>query len=130
MGILGSKVQEFPPCEFKRTEDGQIITKHDKEIGQRKNCQKMMIFPAEFKSGDIIGSKLSSRIYNDLQMFSKTEQKRNARLKDKEQYATSDASVDVKTRLILLTMINNGVLDRVEGVVAIGKVFYLCVEIC
>jgi hypothetical protein len=29
-----------------------------------------------------------------------------------------------------LTMINNGVLDRVEGVIAIGKVFYLCVEIC
>lgn len=66
-------------------------------------------------------SKLSSRIYNDLQMFSKGEAKRNARLKDKETLATSDASIDVKTRLIILKWINNGDLDLVEGAIAIGK---------
>lgn len=81
-----------------------------------------MVFPEEFKCGDLLDSKLSSRIYNDLQMFSKAETKRSARLKDKQALATSDAALDAKTRLILLSWINNEVLDRVEGVIAIGKV--------
>lgn len=84
-----------------------------------------MNFRANFNSGDIMGSRLSSRIYNDLQMASKAEEKRKAKLKDKEGIATSDASVDVKTRLILLKWINNGDIDRIEGVVAIGKVINL-----
>jgi len=117
-----SKVQEFPPCGFRRNQNGDIITRHDKEVGLKKNCQKMMTgFPSNFKSGDLLESRLSSRIYNDLQMFSKTESKRGARLKDKTGIATSDASVDVKSRLILLKWIDAGSIDRVEGVIAIGK---------
>jgi len=119
--LYDSKVEKFPRSGFKKNENGEIVTKHNKEIGQKKNCQKMMMFPAGFNSGDVIESKLSSRIYNDLQMFSKAEMKRSSRLKDKEQIATSDTSVDVKTRLILLKWINNGELDRVEGVIAVGK---------
>lgn len=120
-------MQKFPPCGFKKNEFGEIVTKHSKEINQKRNCQKIMQFPSEFNSGDILESKLSSRIYNDLQLFSKAEVKRSARLKDKEQHATSDASVDVKTRLILFTWIENELFDRVEGVIAVGKVSMLTV---
>ncbi|KAI6182844.1 Serine/threonine-protein kinase RIO3 [Aphelenchoides bicaudatus] len=117
-----SKVQEFPASGFRKDDHGNIITKHNKEIGQQRNCQKIMQgFSTNFNSGDILDNKISSRIYNDLQMFSKGETKRNARLKDKETLATSDASVDVKTRLILLKWINAGDLDRIEGSIAIGK---------
>jgi serine/threonine-protein kinase RIO1 len=116
-----SKAQEFPPCGFRRNQNGEIITKHNKEVGQQRNCQKMMQFQPNFNSGDLLEEKLSSRIYNDLQMFSKGEAKRQARLKDKEKIATSDASIDVKTRLIILKWINNGDLDSVEGAIAIGK---------
>lgn len=69
-----------------------------------------------------MGQKISSRIYNDLQLHAKEERRRHARIKDKQEIATSDASVDVKSRLLLLNWINQGILDRVEGVIAIGKV--------
>ena len=55
-------------------------------------------------------------------MFSKAEVKRKARLHDKEEKATSDASLDGKTRLCLFKWINVGLFDRVEEVIAIGKV--------
>ena len=38
------------------------------------------------------------------------------REKDKEEKATSELSVDVQTRLILLKWINSGEFDRVEGI--------------
>ncbi|KAI6207996.1 Serine/threonine-protein kinase RIO3 [Aphelenchoides besseyi] len=115
------KVQQFPPCGFVRTEDGKLLTKHDKEIAQRRNCQKMMLFPSDFKSGDIMDARLSSKIYNDLSMFSKGEAKRKARVKDKEEKATSEACIDLKTRIIILKFINANHIDRVEEIIAIGK---------
>ncbi|KAI6203320.1 Serine/threonine-protein kinase RIO3 [Aphelenchoides besseyi] len=107
------KVQQFPPCGFVRTEDGKLITKHDKEIGQRRNCQKMMLFPSNFKSGDIMDARLICS--------PKAKQNERHESKTKKKKATSEASVDTKTRLILLKWINAGDIDRVEEIIAIGK---------
>jgi serine/threonine-protein kinase RIO1 len=54
-------------------------------------------------------------VYNELRTFGKLETKRQMRVKDKEEKATSEVSVDVQTRLVLLKWINSGQLDRVEG---------------
>jgi hypothetical protein len=40
---LGCKIQQFPPCGFIKNDDGEIITKHNKEIGQKRNCQKVIL---------------------------------------------------------------------------------------
>lgn len=40
--VAESKKQQFPPCGFVRNNDGEIITKHDKEMTGRRNCNKMM----------------------------------------------------------------------------------------
>lgn len=33
--------ERFPPCGFVRNNNGEIITKHDKGISDRKNCQRL-----------------------------------------------------------------------------------------
>ncbi|KAI6241434.1 26S proteasome non-ATPase regulatory subunit 7 [Aphelenchoides fujianensis] len=38
-----ANVKKFPPCGFIRNNQGEIITKHDKQVGERRNCEKMMI---------------------------------------------------------------------------------------
>lgn len=91
-------------------------------------------------------------VFNKLRSFAKTEQKRINRLKDKEEkvgvfflysfdindisvfsylrrrdsqlQATIETSVDAVTRLTLFKWINQGLFDRVEGIVATGKVLF------
>lgn len=50
------------------------------------------------------------------------DMKRSTRVKDKEEIAVSEQSMDAKTRLILFNWINAGEIDRVDGVIAVGKV--------
>ncbi|KAH7695614.1 atypical/RIO/RIO3 protein kinase [Aphelenchoides avenae] len=119
--LYESKKEQFPPCGFVRNNDGEIITKHDKDMTQRRNCNKMMQFPIEFPTGDVVGSKVSNKIFNDLRMYSKQEVKRVMRLKDKNEKATGEASVDALTRLILFKWINAELFDAIEGVIATGK---------
>jgi RIO kinase 3 len=77
--------------------------------------------PIEFPTGDVVGSSLTNRVYNDLRMYSKAEVKRVVRLKDKAEKATAEASVDAVTRLTLFKWINAEEFDRLEGVIATGK---------
>ncbi|KAI1726887.1 RIO1 family domain-containing protein [Ditylenchus destructor] len=119
--LYESKEREFPPCGFIKTNEGQIITKHDREINDRKNCAKALQLPLDFPIGDMTGGRLSGRVLNDLRACSKNESKRHVRLKDKEEKATSVSSVDAVTRLILLKWINSEEFDRIEGIIAVGK---------
>lgn len=112
---------EFPPCGFLQMQDGTYVTKHDQDLDERKNSDKMMQLPLELPTGDVAEHRIGRRIYNDLRTFGKLESKRQMRLKDKEEKATSELSVDVKTRLILLKWINSAEIDRVEGIIATGK---------
>uniref|UniRef100_A0A0M3HQQ3 Serine/threonine-protein kinase RIO3 n=2 Tax=Ascaris TaxID=6251 RepID=A0A0M3HQQ3_ASCLU len=114
--------EEFPPCGFVKDAEGNVITKHDKEVMERRNTNKVMQLPIDFPTGDVVGEKLSDRVFNTLRAYSKTDQKRNIRVKDKEEKAISEQSMDAATRMILYKWINSGELfDRVEGVIATGK---------
>lgn len=106
---------EFPPSGFIKNEDGSIVTKHNQEISEQRISEKALKLPLSLSTGDFIGNRIGSKVFNELRTFGKTEGKRKMRLKDKEEKATSELSVDVKTRLTLLKWINSGEFDRVEG---------------
>uniref|UniRef100_A0A1I7X8N6 non-specific serine/threonine protein kinase n=1 Tax=Heterorhabditis bacteriophora TaxID=37862 RepID=A0A1I7X8N6_HETBA len=72
--------------------------------------------------GDLRSAPINDHVFNSLCQFSKADTKRSHKLKDKEEKATMNISVDAITRLTLFKWINQGVFDRVEGVVATGKV--------
>uniref|UniRef100_A0AC34G901 Uncharacterized protein n=1 Tax=Panagrolaimus sp. ES5 TaxID=591445 RepID=A0AC34G901_9BILA len=95
---------DFPPCGFRKDTSGNgIITKHDKEINAAKNCERTMHFPLDVQTGDVISgdAKLNNKVFNHLKTHLKLENKRQARVKDKDERATSEANVDAQTRLIL-----------------------------
>ncbi|KAI4456058.1 serine/threonine-protein kinase rio1 [Holotrichia oblita] len=99
----------IPACGYKK-ENGSMVTKHDVNMSARKNVCKMMSFPPEFETGDGAGfdMKISNKVFN--RMHDKKE--------DRE---TAIFGIDAKTRIILYKMINNELLDRVNGVISIGK---------
>ncbi|MCP9259182.1 Serine/threonine-protein kinase RIO3 [Dirofilaria immitis] len=112
---------EFPSSGYMRDASGHFITKHDKEIAERRNSEKVMHLPIDILTGDVLGEKLSNRVYNKLRNYSKAEQRRNVRVKDKDEKATNEVSLDKVTRLIIYRFINSGVFDIIENVIATGK---------
>uniref|UniRef100_A0A0K0CWR3 non-specific serine/threonine protein kinase n=1 Tax=Angiostrongylus cantonensis TaxID=6313 RepID=A0A0K0CWR3_ANGCA len=71
--------------------------------------------------GDMLNEQINNRVFNSLRKFSKTEMRRRHKLKDKEEKATIEISMDAVARLHLFKWINQGVFDRVEGIIATGK---------
>ncbi|KAF2881245.1 hypothetical protein ILUMI_24925 [Ignelater luminosus] len=113
----------IPPCGY-IMKDGNMITKHDITLSGRRNACKFMSFPPEFHTGDGAGFdlKLSNKVFNSLKLYSKHEQNRKHKFHDKkEDHATAEFGVDESTRLLLYKMINNQLLERVNGVISIGK---------
>jgi len=72
-------------------------------------------------TGDVVGGRLSDKVFNDLRHCGKLEAKRQVRLKDKDEKATTSSSVDATTRLILFKWIQNREFDFIDGVIATGK---------
>ncbi|CAB3401510.1 unnamed protein product [Caenorhabditis bovis] len=87
----------------------------------RRNADKTLNDRMTVSTGDMASGKISDRVYNSLVAFGKSDAKRQLRMKDKEEKATMDTSVDANTRIALLKWINQGVFDSVEGVIATGK---------
>ncbi|TKR65263.1 hypothetical protein L596_025690 [Steinernema carpocapsae] len=113
---------EFPLCGYTKDHEGKITTKHDKDIAGERNTNKVMQLPLDFPTGDFVGStKLNDKVYNSLRAYSKQDQKRHVRVKDKDEKATHESSMDAVTRLILFKWINNADFDAVEGIIATGK---------
>ncbi|VDL74328.1 unnamed protein product [Nippostrongylus brasiliensis] len=104
-----------------RNAAGETVTKHDAKISAMRNADKTMNDKVNLAFGDMHNKQLNSRVFNSLRNFSKTEAKRQHKLKDKEEKATIETSMDAVTRLHLFKWINQGVFDRVEGVIATGK---------
>lgn len=120
---VNREISSIPPCGY-RMKDGNMVTKHDVTNSARKNACKMMSFPPEFQTGDGAGFdlKLSNKVFNSLRAHSKNEQARRHRVHDKkEDHATAEFGVDEFTRLLLYKMINKQLLERVNGVISIGK---------
>lgn len=112
---------EFPSSGYMRDGSGHLITKHDKEIAERRNSEKVMHLPIDIPTGDVVGEKLSNRVYNKLRNYCKTDQRRNARVKDKDEKATNELSMDKVTRLIIYRFITTGLFDVIGNVIATGK---------
>ncbi|KAF8356546.1 riok-3 [Pristionchus pacificus] len=106
-----------------RTPNGDVMSKHDPSIVSTKNVERVMNGSIDVPTGDCYSVDMNSggNVFNKLRSFAKTEQKRINRLKDKEEKATIETSVDAVTRLTLFKWINQGLFDRVEGIVATGK---------
>lgn len=93
-------------------------------ISGRKNACKFMSFPPEFHTGDGAGFdlQLSNKVFNSLKAHSRSEQSRRHKIHDKrEDRATAVFGVDEFTKLLLYKLINNGLLERVNGVISTGK---------
>ena len=40
--VVSAAKADFPPCGFMKGEDGQLITKHNKEMAERRNMDKVL----------------------------------------------------------------------------------------
>ncbi|XP_046969229.1 serine/threonine-protein kinase RIO3 [Vanessa cardui] len=104
--------------------DGEMVTKHDSTINGRRNACKVMAFPPEVCTGDGAGfdMKLSNSVFNQLKEHTRWNQARKHKMLDrKESQATAEMGLDEATRLILFKLINNGMLEDINGVISTGK---------
>lgn len=103
--------------------DGEIKTKHDADMSGRRNACKVMSFPPEFETGDAgaFDMKLSNTVFNQLKQSVKQTKKVNRAFDRKEAVETAVMGLDEATRLILYKMINNQLLESVDGVISTGK---------
>ena len=100
----------------------EIVTKHDTLISSRKNaCRAMALGGIDIGDGGKFDMKLSNKVYNNLKVFSKSEEKRAAKLNDKQEKATSTMALDPKSRLIIFRMVDSNILERLNGAVSTGK---------
>ncbi|CAG9824592.1 unnamed protein product [Phaedon cochleariae] len=120
---LHRELAAMPPCGYKM-KDGEMVTKHDGVMSGMKNACKLLSFPPEFRTGDgeNFDLKLSNKVFNSLKMYSKRGEARRYKVHDKkEDHATAEFGMDEFTRILLYKMINNQLLERVNGVISIGK---------
>lgn len=113
---------QIPKCGYMYDEEGDILTKHDERINGIRNAARVMSFPPEFPTGDGAGfdMKLNNKVFNQLRNYSKRTKK--SKMHDrKENVATAEFGLDEPTRLLLYKLINNQVLEQVNGIVSTGK---------
>ncbi|XP_038222273.1 serine/threonine-protein kinase RIO3 [Zerene cesonia] len=104
--------------------DGEMITKHDGVINARRNACRVMAFPPEVCTGDGAGfdMKLPNHVFNQLKEHTRWNTARKHKMLDrKESQATAEMGLDESTRLILFKLINNGLLEDINGVISTGK---------
>lgn len=62
------------------------------------------------------------QVFNELKTYSRKGQKKNSRMQDrKDNVATAEMGVDGRTRLILYKLINNQILEQINGIISTGK---------
>lgn len=112
----------IPKCGYKKEGDG-MVTKHDMTMNGRRNACRVMEFPPGFQTGDGGGfdMQLPNKVFNSLKVYSRSEQSRRHRLHDKSEQATAEMCVDSRTRLLLYRLVNQQVLERVNGILSTGK---------
>lgn len=107
---------------FTHDKDGVLITKHDPQMCGVRNACRVMSFPPEFSTGDAGGfdMKLSNQVFNQLKSHSR-KMKKNRAQDRRDNTATAEMGIDEPTRLRLYKLINNQVLEQVNGIVSTGK---------
>ncbi|EDW87688.1 serine/threonine-protein kinase RIO3 [Drosophila yakuba] len=112
------QLDSIPRCGFKVNKEGEMITKHDPQLCAVRNAQRVMSFPPEFPTGDAAGfdMKLSNKVFNQLRAHS-----RRGRSDKHEKVATAEMGLDAGTRLLLYKLINNQILEQINGIISTGK---------
>ncbi|EPB79829.1 RIO1 family protein [Ancylostoma ceylanicum] len=85
--LLYAKLSDDVPAHsgsVYRNAGGELVTKHDANVSARRNADKTMNDKVNLAFGDMRNEQINSRVYNSLRNFSKTETKRQHKLKDKE----------------------------------------------
>ncbi|XP_011189563.2 serine/threonine-protein kinase RIO3 [Zeugodacus cucurbitae] len=113
----------IPKCGFKLDKEGEMITKHDPQLCGVRNACRVMSFPPEFPTGDGAGfdMKLSNQVFNQLKTYSRRGNKKNKMHDRKANVATAEMGVDAPTRLLLYKLINNQILEQINGIISTGK---------
>ncbi|PAV88485.1 hypothetical protein WR25_23113 [Diploscapter pachys] len=119
--LLYAKLEKKTAVEQSGLSEEKGVTKHNPTLAARRNADKTLNDTVNLKTGDMISEEVSNRVFNTLRSFAKAETKRQHRLKDKEEKATMETSMDAKTRLELFKFINLGLIDSVEGIISTGK---------
>ncbi|XP_065355665.1 serine/threonine-protein kinase RIO3 [Calliphora vicina] len=117
-------LEAIPKCGYTVDKEGEMITKHDADLCGVRNACRMMSFPLEFATGDGAGfeMKLSNGVFNQLKTHSRKNLKKNSRMQDrKDNVATAEMGVDGRTRLLLYKLINNQILEQINGIISTGK---------
>jgi len=113
---LDTTCQERRPKGSNLKQDGEMITKHNPTINKKKNAKNLDKFPPAFQSGDVQGlSGFSNKILNQLKQHSSKEMKTSIREHEKKEHSTHEKALDENTRLQLYKMVNNGMLDTIDG---------------
>ncbi|KAJ2945384.1 hypothetical protein O0L34_g187 [Tuta absoluta] len=117
------ELASIPKCGY-AMRDGEMITKHDSVLTGRRNASRVMAFPPEVCTGDGAGfdMKLPNAVFNHLKEQTRHHQARKHKALDrKDMQATAEMGLDEPTRLILFKLINNGMLEDINGVISTGK---------
>ena len=107
-----------------RGPQGKVLsTKHDATLCGRRNACRVMEFKSEIETGDggAFDMKLNNHVYNALKVHSHSEAKRAARLHEKKEKSTAESAMDATSRLLIFKLINQGILDEVNGAINTGK---------
>ncbi|KAJ8965125.1 hypothetical protein NQ314_004350 [Rhamnusium bicolor] len=110
----------LPQYEYKKRKDAKKLPKRDVTVSTRLNTCKLLSFPPKFLASDknILNWKSSNQVLNRLKDNEQTKQSEILDMK----YRTIDViAIDQLTRLILYKMINDRLIAKVNGVIAVGK---------
>lgn len=112
----------MPKKGFTYDKDGLMVTKHDEQLNGVRNACRVMSFPPEFHTGDAAGfdMKLPNSVFNQLKTYSLRTKKTRAHDR-RENVATAEMGIDERTRLILYKLVNNQILEQINGVISTGK---------
>lgn len=82
-----------------------------------------MSFPPGFQTGDAAGfdMKLPNNVFNRLKSYSQKSKRSNRAHDRRENTATAEMGLDAQTCLVLYKLVNNQILEHVNGVISTGK---------
>lgn len=120
------EISKIGKSGYRADAHGNVLTKHDEVLIGRKNAGKIMEqLNYGIPSGDCgnFDMKVSNKVFNELRAHSNMIAKKTNQtaLDRRENIKTAEMGMDEKTRLILYKLINQGILDVVDGVVSTGK---------
>jgi RIO kinase 3 len=126
--------------EAKRLGSSHLVNKHNRAVTGKQNLQRTDHLPCSFPAGDLRGGcrrshspglgsspireiHLPNRVFSDIKRAAYKEERRRTKMGGGMHKTRSVAEkvLDEPTRLKLYKLVNNGVLEEVNGVVSMGK---------